>query len=50
MSANPIIAGLLYQVKGYGIDRIVSASNGAHAITIACDLYAAEIKVLACAS
>lgn len=35
MTAHPIIAGLLYRVRGYGIDVIVHATNGAHAIELA---------------
>jgi hypothetical protein len=35
MTANPIVPGLLYRVRGYGLDVIVSATNGAHAILIA---------------
>lgn len=35
MIAHPIVVGLLYQVRGYGLCRLVYATNGAHAIEIA---------------
>ena len=37
MSAHPIVSGLLYRVRGYGVDRIVHALNAAHAIEIVCE-------------
>ncbi len=39
MVATPLLPGSLYHVRGLGLDRVLFASNGAHAIVLALDFF-----------